>query len=189
MAVMNIGFLKSKEFLHQLNNLYYNYEHLQENPCAMKMVSYLVFDIMYLSQLYCKQETHRICWFVPLSNIGRSFQHSRLICCLYIHFLLWRWEHLVSLKPCKILAILHNPEDICYVSIAVEILDFVWNYVAGICTAAVVVTVFIVLTVSLIWFVSVCRENDEEVGLGEVDERVSMLMIYLHVAQLPRPCM
>jgi hypothetical protein len=26
-------------------------------------------------------------------------------------------------------------------------------------------------------FVSVHRENDEEVGLGEVDERVSMLMV------------
>jgi hypothetical protein len=29
----------------------------------------------------------------------------------------------------------------------------------------------------LMWFVSAYRENDEEVGLGEVDERVSMLMV------------
>jgi hypothetical protein len=71
---------------------------------------YLVFHIIYLSQLYCKQETLIIFWFWH-SDIGKIFQCSGLIFCLYIHFMLWRWERLVFLKPHKVLPMLHNPEN------------------------------------------------------------------------------
>jgi hypothetical protein len=79
---------------------------------------------------------------------------------------------------CKVVATLHNPGGSVLYTDNCESRSFKWRCV---------VTIVTVFQLQAVWhYLCLCRENDEEVGLGEVDERVSMLaVVHLHVVHLP----
>lgn len=88
----------------------------------------------------------------------------------------------ISSSETLVVATLHDLEGSVLCTDHCETSNFKWRHVVAVVT---------VLQPQAVWHdLCLCRENDEEVGLGEVDERVSMLMVFhLHVAHLPHQSM
>lgn len=126
---------------------------------------------MHLTQLNCKWETstcvhHRTVWFCNTTCYWRKFK-----------IFLWSSATIIWLLP---IIGQEVPLKMCEVYFMYHLLWKLWVLCKSMLIFCIIGSCDWICSSHnqfVMWFVSFYREHDEEVGLGEVDERVSMVMV------------